>query len=84
MAKALPLVVGPEAEGTAEMILVVDKMFDCLNVSSLSEGYHKRKPARDPYCNAKDWRLKVVTTTFGNYCISLILLFTYSGLKKSV
>ena len=61
MAKALPLVVGSEVEGTAEMISVVDKMFNCHNVNSLSEGYHKRKLARDPYTHANDWRLEVVT-----------------------
>lgn len=66
MAKALPLVVGSEAEGTAEMITVVDKMFDCLNVNSLTEGYHKRKPARDPYTHANDWRLEVVTAYYDN------------------
>ena len=49
MAKGLSQVVGSEAEGTAEMIMVVDQMFDCLNVSSCSEGIRKRKPSKDPY-----------------------------------
>ena len=47
MAKALPLVVGAKAEGTADVIMVVEKMVDCLNVTSLGEGYHKRKLAGD-------------------------------------
>ena len=38
VAKALPIVVGPAAECTAQLIEVVDKMFDCLNVTSYTEG----------------------------------------------
>ena len=59
MAKGLSQVVGSEADGTAEMIMVVDQMFDCLNVSSCSEGIRKRKPSKDPYTHANDWRLEV-------------------------
>ena len=45
------------------MIEVVDKMFDCLNVTSCSEGIKKRKPAKDPYYHADDWRLKVINNS---------------------
>ena len=34
VAKALPIVVGPTAEHTEQLITVVDRMFDCLNVTS--------------------------------------------------
>ena len=54
--KALPIVVGPTAEHTAQ---VVDQMFDCLNVTSYTEGKNKRKPSKDPYMSTKDWRLAV-------------------------
>ena len=43
MAKGLSEVVGFEADGTAEMIMVVDQMF----VSSCSEGIRKKKPSKD-------------------------------------
>ena len=50
--------IGSDAEGTAEFVTLVDKMFDCLNVSSC-EGIKKRKYFRVPYTNSNDWRLKV-------------------------
>ena len=50
--KALPIVVGPAAERTAQL---VDKMFDYLNVTSYTEGKKRRKPSKDPYTSAKDW-----------------------------
>ena len=84
----MALVVGPEAEGIAERIAVVDKMFDCLNlnVSSLSEGYNKRKLARDLYCHANDWRLEVVTAAQSAlvYIVCYCYHYLYSGLKRTV
>ena len=59
VAKALPIVVGPTVERTAQLITVVDQMFDCLNVTSYTEGKKKRKPSKDPYMSAKDWQLAV-------------------------
>ena len=59
VAKALPIVVGLTAEHTAQLITVVDQMFDCLNVTSYTEGKKKQKPSKDPYMSAKDWRLAV-------------------------
>ena len=38
LAKALKLTGGDEAVETANFIKIVDKLFDCLNVSSLSKG----------------------------------------------
>ena len=35
---ALHKVIGPEAEGTAELFSMVDKFFDCLNVHNLTEA----------------------------------------------
>ena len=59
VAKALPIVVGPAAERTAQLVQVVDTMFDCLNVTSYMEGKRRRKPSKDPYTSAMDWRLDV-------------------------
>ena len=52
VAKALPIVVGPTAQ-------VGDQMFECLNVTSYTEGKKKQKPSKDPYMSAKNWRLAV-------------------------
>lgn len=36
-----------------------DKFFDCLNVNSLNDGRKERKPFKQPYRSATDFRLKV-------------------------
>lgn len=59
VSKALNVVVGAEAKGTSEFILIVDRLFDCLNVTNLREAKLKRKPFRSPYRRATDWRLTV-------------------------
>ena len=41
------------------VLAMVDKMFDCFNVSSLSKGKLKCKPFVQPYRNLNDFRLKV-------------------------
>ena len=56
---ALRIVIGSEAEGTAELFSMVDKFFDCLNVHNLTEAKVKIKPFRSPYRSGSDWRLKV-------------------------
>ena len=50
---------GEEAAETELFIEMVDKMFDCFNVSSLSKGKLKRKPFVQPYRSSNDFRLKV-------------------------
>ena len=59
MSKALRLTGGEEALETASFIEMVDKMFDALNVSSLSKGKLKRKPFLQPYRSSNYFRLKV-------------------------
>ena len=46
VSKALCQVLGTEAEGTSELISIVDHLFDCLNVHNLTEAKLKRKPFR--------------------------------------
>lgn len=58
VSKALRLTGGEGAAGTALFIEMVDKMFDCLNVSTLSKGKLKRKPFVQPYRSSNDFRLK--------------------------
>ena len=59
--KALRVTGGAEASETAKFIEMVDKFFDCLNVSSFSKGKLKRKPFLQPYRKSNDFRLKVNT-----------------------
>lgn len=64
---ALRKVQGPEAEGTADLLSVVDKFFDCLNVHNLREAKEKRKPFRSPYRCGKDWRLQVSSRLYNRH-----------------
>ena len=59
VAKALKLTGGDEAVETANFIKLVDKLFDCLNVSSLSKGRHQRKAFAQPYSKLDDFRINV-------------------------
>ncbi len=56
---ALTHTMGPEAEETSKFTSMFDKFFDCLNVSSISQGQRKRNAFKAPYRSAKDFRLKV-------------------------
>ena len=56
VAKALLLTGGEEAKETANFIEMVDKLFDCLNVSSLSRGKLQQKPFVQPYRSCNDFR----------------------------
>lgn len=68
MSKALRVSGGAEAAETAKFIEMVDKLFDCLNVSS-SKG---RKPFLQPYRSSNDFRLKV------NILFDIYVLFMLS------
>lgn len=59
VSKALPIVVGINAEGTAEFVRIIDKFFDILNVRNYVEGPRSRKKFKVPYRSADDFRLKV-------------------------
>ncbi len=48
-----------ELEKTVEFVLIFDKFFDCLNVSSLDAGKRSRNPFKLPYHSANDFRIKV-------------------------
>ena len=49
----------PEAAGTAEFCLMMDKLFDCLNVGNTKEHELKRKPNLRPYESPDDIRFDV-------------------------
>ncbi|XP_065895609.1 uncharacterized protein [Dysidea avara] len=58
VAKELRTFATNEAEATAEFIELVDKMFDSMNVSLLSERKLTRKAFLKPYRKPDDFRLK--------------------------
>lgn len=57
--EALKRMNDPELEKTIEFVLMFDKLFDCLNVSSFNAGKHSRNAFKSPYHSAKDFRIKV-------------------------
>ena len=59
VSKALRVVFGDEAAGTAKFVEMADKFFDVLNVHNYSHGASKLKPFQLPYTSSEDVRLKV-------------------------
>ena len=62
VAKAIKFHWGDEAAGTIKFIEMMDKLFDCLNVNTLSAGKKQRKPFQQPYekSDCDDIRVKVL------------------------
>ena len=67
VSKALPLVVGAEAEETAKFVSMFDTFFDIMNVTNFTNGMRYRKPFQHPYRHAEDSRLKVLCTCMCMY-----------------
>ena len=44
---------------TKKFVLILDKLFDCLNVRDLHQWVHKLKPDLKPYQSVDDPRLKI-------------------------
>lgn len=59
VANALSLVGGDDAAETAKFVSLFDKFFDMLNVQNFSGGRTSRKPFKQPYRSADDFRLAV-------------------------
>ena len=57
----------PEVLGTAQFCEMADKFFDCVNVRSLDEAKHKRKPFLAPYSSLEDSRFDWLKKTFLPY-----------------
>ena len=55
VAKALRFTFKDAAEETARFVETADKMFDCFNVPSFSQGKKKRKAFQQPYRNKPDF-----------------------------
>ena len=50
--KALVATGGEAAQETARFVLMMDRFFGCVNVSSFNQGKLKRKPFQNPYRSA--------------------------------
>lgn len=59
VSQALYLTGGSEAFETAYFVGMMDKFFDCLNVTFYEQGRVRRKPFQQPYRSKYDFRLKV-------------------------
>lgn len=60
MSKALYLTGSDAASETAFFIDMMDKFFDCLNVSSFTKGKQNRKVFQNPYKSKDDFCFKVL------------------------
>ena len=47
----------PHTAATQNLFRLIDKFFDCLNVSNVLQGVKSRKEALHPYRDPNDWRL---------------------------
>lgn len=59
VADALAYFGDPSTKETEYFVRQFDRLFDCLNVRSLSEWMQKKKPDLKPYTSLEDERLKV-------------------------
>lgn len=59
VAHAMELMGAPDMIETIRFVRMFDRFFDCLNVSSLSEGRRARKPDLNPYRSPNDIRFTV-------------------------
>ena len=50
---------GKEVEETVRFIRMVNKFFDCLNITNLVNGKKKQKSFQSPYTSNNDFQVKV-------------------------
>jgi len=73
VAEALAYENNPDTKETERFVRTFDKFFDLMNVRSLKEGVHKRKPNLLPYLNNSQSRDRLqVSITY-----TILLLGTY-------
>jgi len=62
VATALRLTGREEVEETARFVMMIDRFFDCLNVTDFDGGRRTRNPFKAPYRSGSDFRLRVSST----------------------
>ena len=82
MANALKMTGGPEAQKTAEFIGMIDKFFDCLNVTNFQAGKHSRNTFKDPF-RPGDFRLEVPKPYLTASKLMVNVIIINSGLKTN-
>lgn len=78
VSKALKLTGGEEAVETAQFVEIVDKLFDCLNVSSVSKGRYQKKAFIQPYRKQDDFRINVSNHFVKTRSLLTIFMFLFS------
>ena len=64
-----------ETTETEKFVVMFDKLFDCLNVCSITEHLAKHKPDVEPYHSISDARLKVFVILYTMYIRTVYFLF---------
>lgn len=64
---------GEECQETANLILLMDKFFDCMNVRARDEGKRSRKAEMEPYTSVNDERFN-----FFNELLNFLILWKQS------
>ena len=82
MNKALTLLGGDKTKETAKFVSMLDKFFDALNVTNFLIGKQQRKPFKDPYRSANDFRLNVSHSPLVHRVVYLIIHLT--AIKKTL
>ena len=77
MSKALTHVFGEAVRETAKFAAMLDKFFDCVNVSHLKASQHKRCAFKAPYHSSSDFRLKVWGAYYSLICVCMCAFSHY-------
>ena len=72
----------PSTSETETFVRHFDRLFDCLNVRSLSEWKTKAKPDRKPYTRPDDSRLEV-TNSCNYQSVTLLIVALCSGWRMA-
>lgn len=68
---------GDEVSETAKFVEMFDKFLDCVNVSNFNTAKLQRKPFKQPYRSASDFRLKVHNISYRVHYTNFIgILYT--------
>ena len=85
VSKGLSHKLGPIASETSRFVDMFDKFFDALNVVNFDSSRHERKPFKDSYRSASDFRIKVCNKSkLYNYIGYSYYHLLYSGWKKTL